>query len=92
MNYEIEYHQLVVHEDIPKLDDAIKQRIKSAIERKLMTRPEIFGVPLRHSAKGHRKLRVGDHRVVFRIEGMKIIILIIAHRSIVYKLFAKGLR
>lgn len=91
MSYEVEYHHLVVRDDIPKLDGVIKMRVKTAIERKLMTRPEIFGIPLRHSTKGHRKLRVGDHRVVFRIEGMKVKILVIEHRSVVYKLFAKRL-
>ena len=85
MSYEIEYHRLVVRNDISRLDPAVKIRIKKAIEQKLMTRPEIFGIPLRHSTKGHRKLRVGDYRVVFRIEGIKIKVIIIEHRSVVYK-------
>lgn len=72
MSYAVEYHRLVVRDDIPKLDSVIKSRIKSAIEQKLMTRPDIFGIPLRHSTEGHRKLRVGDHRIVFRIEGRKV--------------------
>ncbi|TAL20704.1 type II toxin-antitoxin system RelE/ParE family toxin [Patescibacteria group bacterium] len=91
MSYEVEYHHLVVRDDIPKLDHVVKLRIKSAIERKLMTQPEIFGVPLRHSTRGHRKLRVGDHRVVFRIEGMKVQVIIIQHRSVVYKMLADRL-
>ncbi len=85
MSYAVEYHRLVVRDDIPKLDSVIKSRIKAAIEQKLMTRPDIFGIPLRHSTEGHRKLRVGDYRVIFRIEGKKVIIFIIEHRSVIYK-------
>ncbi len=86
MSYAVEYHRIVVRDDIPKLDSVIKARIKAAIEQKLMTRPDIFGIPLRHSTKGHRKLRVRDYRIVFRIEGRKVKIAIIEHRSVIYKM------
>ncbi len=82
--YEIKYHPLVVSEDIPKLGGSDRQRIKVAIEQKLTSHPDLFGVPLRQSLKGHRKLRVGDYRVVFRIEGNQIVIITIWHRSDVY--------
>ena len=83
------YHPLVVRDDIPELDFTIRVRIKQSIEQKLTIQPEIFGVPLRRSLKGHRKLRVGDYRVVFRIEGMKVLILAIKHRSVIYKIVQK---
>lgn len=85
VRYTIKYHWQVVSVDIPKLDLVIRQRIKFSIERKLMTAPEVFGLPLRKSLKGHRKLRVGDYRVVFKIEGRIVYILVIEHRSVVYK-------
>lgn len=85
VNFEIFYHQLVVEEDIPKLGTADKNNIKKAVENKLTTNPEIFGKPLRKSLKGYRKLRVGDYRVIYRIEGKKVKIFYIGHRSIVYK-------
>lgn len=85
MNFELLYHELVVKEDIPQLSSHTKKRIKRAIEEKLLTRPEHFGKPLRRSIKSYRKLRVGDYRVVFKIESKKIKILIIKHRSIIYK-------
>ncbi len=31
-----------------------------------MIEPDVFGFPLRRSRKGHRKLRVGDERVLAR--------------------------
>ena len=91
VNFEIEYHELVKKEDIPKLSSSTRERIKQAIEEKLMTRPEVFGKPLRRSIEGYRKLRVGDYRVIFRIKGRKIKIILIEHRSVVYKLIHKRL-
>jgi mRNA interferase RelE/StbE len=35
--------------------------------------------------KGHRKLRVGDYRVIFRIEGTVVLVLAILHRSVIYQ-------
>lgn len=87
MSYEIEYHESVVKKDIPKLGVSIKDRIKKSIEEKLLVAPEKFGKPLRKSLKNNRKLRVGDYRVIFRIEKKKVKIFKIGHRSIAYKGF-----
>ncbi|MBU2523803.1 type II toxin-antitoxin system RelE/ParE family toxin [Patescibacteria group bacterium] len=84
MKFEILYHELVVREDIPSLMKTAKERIRQAIEIKLSVEPEKFGKPLRKSLKGYRKLRVGDYRIVFRIVGSKIKVLLIKHRSVVY--------
>lgn len=85
MSYEILYLELVVRDDIPKLAWSIKISVRKAIETKLSQRPEVFGKPLRRSLKNYRKLRVGDSRVIFRIEVSTVKIFIIAHRSFVYK-------
>lgn len=85
MRFEIVYHQDVVRDDIPKLDVFIKKKIRRAIEEKLFENPDVFGKPLRRSVKGYRKLRVGDYRIIFRIEKKKVKIFIIQHRSVVYK-------
>lgn len=85
VNFDIVYHYLVVKEDIPKLSTADKKKIKKAIEDKLTSSPEIFGKPLRRSLKGYRKLRIGDYRVIYRIENKKVKILCIGHRSVVYQ-------
>ena len=83
--FTILYHESVVNEDVPKLSSIDKKRIKKGIEEKLSTHPDVFGKPLRRSLKGYRKLRIGDYRIVFRIENTTVIIFCIAHRSIVYK-------
>jgi len=93
IKFEIEYHFLVVKEDIPKISKKEKDRIKRAVEDKLQTQPELFGKPLRKSLRNYRSLRVGDYRVIYRIEppalggGRKKIvkIFVIRHRSVVYK-------
>lgn len=76
---------MVVKNDISKLDKESRAKIKKTIEQKLVASPEIFGKPLRKSLKGYRKLRVGDYRIVFKIAKKTVCILIIEHRSIVYK-------
>ena len=84
--YRVLYHPLVVDRDIPVLPAKMKARIKLAIEQRLTTQPQHYGKPLRYSLKGHRRLRVGDWRVVYRIvaRDRMVIILIICHRKEVY--------
>ena len=87
--YTIEYLITVVKDDIPSLPSSMKAMVKRAIEERLMLDPVSFGKPLRHSLKGHRRLRVGDYRVIYRIEAMKHLVVIIAikHRKNVYEEF-----
>ncbi len=89
MSYIIVYHSLVVKKDIPALSSEIKERVKKEIQSKLTLRPEIFGVPLRQSLKGCRKLRIGNYRVIFQIKDDRVYILAIMHRSIIYKEVSK---
>ncbi len=84
MSFEIVYHPEVVRKDIPKLSSEWKEKIRLTIEARLTTHPDLYGKPLRRSLKGYRKLRVGDYRVIFRIEKNLVKIIIIEHRSIVY--------
>src|SRR3989338_8849364 len=60
------------------------KKTRSAIENKLTAKPEVFGKPLRRSLKGYWKLRVGDYRIIYRIEKIKVKIFMIQHRSVVY--------
>ncbi|HEX9721954.1 MAG TPA: type II toxin-antitoxin system RelE/ParE family toxin [Candidatus Paceibacterota bacterium] len=84
MSFEILYHEAVVSQDIPKLPKEWRGKVQRAIEEKLTSHPEVFGKPLRSSLKGYRKLRAGDWRVIFRIEGNAVKIFAIKHRSVVY--------
>ena len=83
--FEVVYHPLVVRDDIPKLKGIWKDRIRRAILGRLTTSPDLYGKHLRRSLAGYRKLRVGDYRIIFKLEGKKVKIIIIQHRSEVYK-------
>lgn len=84
MAYQILYHPDVKKKDLAKIACNIKETIRKAIEERLVQEPFLFGKPLRHSLKGHRRLQVGDYRIVYRIESENIIILTIGHRKEVY--------
>ncbi|MEM9416940.1 MAG: type II toxin-antitoxin system RelE/ParE family toxin [Bacteroidota bacterium] len=85
-HYAIEYLEVVVKKDIKQLPQTIKFRIKTAIEERLMTNPVTFGKPLRYSLQGHRRLRVGDYRVVYQIDTHNHIVTVVAikHRKDIY--------
>ncbi len=87
--FKVIYHHLVVRDDIPKLSAVWEKNIRRAIESKLTTSPEVYGKPLRRSLKNYRKLRVGNYRVIFRLEGYFVKILVIKHRSEVYSVVEK---
>jgi mRNA interferase RelE/StbE len=62
-----------------------KRRIATAIETRLTDAPELCGAPLRKTLKGHWKLRVGDYRVVYKMNGDEVVILGIRNRRAVYE-------
>ncbi|OIN98440.1 type II toxin-antitoxin system RelE/ParE family toxin [Candidatus Desantisbacteria bacterium CG_4_10_14_0_8_um_filter_48_22] len=61
------YHPKVLSEDIPRLNKNIAERIKKAIEQRLMAAPEKYGARLRKGLGGYWKLRAGDYRVIYKI-------------------------
>lgn len=86
MIYRIEYLKSVVDDDIPTLTKALRKQVKTAIEEKLTTHPIEFGTPLRYSLKGARRLRVGDWRVIYRIEPPNVVLVVkIGHRREIYE-------
>lgn len=85
MPYLLHYHPDVLTEDLPKIDLRMQERIRRAIEGRLATEPTYYGEPLRHRLKGYWKLRVGDFRVVYRLEDNDVWIQKIGHRKEVYE-------
>ena len=82
--YKILYADEVVEQDLPNILKPKKDEIQKAIESKLTSRPEVYTRPLKRSLKGYRKFKVGDYRVVLRIEESVVKIFVIQHRSTVY--------
>jgi mRNA interferase RelE/StbE len=89
VQFELRYHPTVKLHDIPRLDQKARERIRKAIESRLMTAPHEYGLPLRKNLKGYWKLRVGDYRVVFRIAGSEVFVLCIRHRKDVYEIMSE---
>jgi mRNA interferase RelE/StbE len=86
VTFDLHYHPDVKSIDLPLLDVRIRTRIKNAIEARLTTAPHQYGEPLRKTLRGYWKLRGGDFRVVYKIEGEEtVLILAIIHRKKVYE-------
>ncbi len=85
--FEIRYHDRVLTHDLPALPQTMRSRIRAAIEQRLMVDPVSYGKPLRGSLRGHRRLRVGDWRIVYRIDAARSAVFIVAidHRKDVYE-------
>ena len=84
--YVIEYLQSV-KVDFSSISKFNKEQIRKAIEKKLATNPIEFGKPLQYSLKGLRRLRVGDYRIIFKIEEQekKVLVVKVGHRREVYE-------
>lgn len=89
MLYTLLYHPKVKTEDIPRITLADRILICRAIEQRLIVDPIRYGMPLRWSLKGYRKLRVGDYRIIYYVCGEEIRIIMIGHRRDVYKISDK---
>ncbi len=70
---------------IARLDPSVRSLIQKAVES-LARNPE-RGKPLPHDLSGLRSLRTSDYRIIYRIRGGELIVLIVAigHRRDVYK-------
>ena len=87
IKYHISYLEEVVKKHIPDLPASAKALIKRAIEERLTINPCGFGKPLRYSLKGHRRLRVSDYGIVYRIdtETNPVVVVATKHRKDVYE-------
>ena len=84
MTWQISYHP-EIENDISGLPKNIKTRVQKAVEQRLLADPIRYGVPLRRSLYGYRKLRVEDYRVIFKVHQKNIVVLKIGHRKEVYQ-------
>ena len=84
-NYSIEFLRTALKE-LSKLPKDIQQRIAQKIEE-LKTNPCPPGVIAPTNGNGQLRLRVGDYRIIYRIEADKVVIVIIkvGHRKNIYK-------
>ena len=75
--------------DFRKLDRTVQQRIINYLENKVAaaSNPRQFGQALQGPLKGFWRYRVGDYRIVCRIEDDRLVVLVVAvgHRKDVYQ-------
>ncbi len=85
--YRIKSLKSVTERDLPNLPKTIRLRVQKAIKERLTVDPINLGEPLHHSLKGFRRLRVGDYRVVYRVDQSErtVVITEIGHRDTIYK-------
>ena len=83
--YRIEYSQNAIS-NIKKFPKNVQERIIRAIEERLFVSPKEVGKPLVKQWKDHRRLRVGDYRVIYKVIDEKILVFIVDvdHRKDVY--------
>ena len=85
MAFTVKYHPDVKEIDLPLINVKMQKRIRRAIESRLMTAPQEYGLPLRNHLGGYWKLRGGDYRGVFKVEREIVFVLGIRHRKNIYK-------
>ncbi|MBV4493949.1 type II toxin-antitoxin system RelE/ParE family toxin [Pseudomonas sp. SWRI12] len=78
MAWGVIYHP-EVQDDLDQLGAAAANRILDVIEARIMNgEPDKTGKPLRASLAGCRRIRTGDTRIVYRVDGKVIQVLIVA--------------
>jgi mRNA interferase RelE/StbE len=65
--------------DLRKIDREIQRRILRYLREKIATEkdPRRFGAPLRRELSGLWKYRLGDYRLICRIEDKKVVVYVI---------------
>ena len=78
MVWGVVYHP-EVRDDLDQLGAAGANRILDVIEERIINgEPDKSGKPLRASLAGCRRIRAGDTRIVYRVDGKAIQVLIVA--------------
>lgn len=78
MVWNVIYHH-DVQDDLDQFGSAAANRILDAIDDRIRNgEPDKSGNPLRKGLHGCRRIRVGDTRIVYRVDGKAIEVLIVA--------------
>ena len=87
--YAVVYRPEVATEDLLRVPRNLRARIIRAVETRLMTEPARYGERLRRSLIGLWKIRVGDYRVCYEIEGRTVTVWAIRHRREIYSILER---
>jgi len=85
MKYRIILDPRVLREDIPRIPPTSRTQIERAVNERLAVNPVGLGKPLTGEFKGLYRLRVGDWRIIYKVEGDNVTIRFIKLRRDAYK-------
>jgi len=88
--WRVVYNSLV-YSDFENIDKHSALKVKEIITERLYQSPDLYGLPLRKSLKGYRKLRVGDYRVIYLVSSNTVLIEGVGHRKNIYEMIKKRL-
>jgi mRNA interferase RelE/StbE len=75
--WKIKIHRLVLEEDFKSIGRSEQEIILKNIRKKLSVDPEGYGKALLGELRGYWRLRVGDYRVIYKIQRDIIQVLVI---------------
>ncbi|WP_081668000.1 type II toxin-antitoxin system RelE family toxin [Metapseudomonas resinovorans] len=74
MNWSVRFHP-EVEQDLKQLGSAEAKRVLKVIRERIAEgEPDKIGKPLRGALAGHRRIRTGDVRIIYRINGTEIVL------------------
>ncbi len=84
--YSVAISDIVKNQSDKKISKSAKAEIIKAINNKLVNDPMVFSKPLQYNFVGLRSFRVGDYRVIIKVneESKTIEIYDIGHRKDIY--------
>lgn len=84
--YKIKFLKSVTEENLPTLPVKIEARVREAIDKRIAVDPVNLGKALRGRLVGSRRLRVGDYRIIYRVDKLEHTVTItkVGHRSTIY--------
>ncbi|WP_083245902.1 type II toxin-antitoxin system RelE family toxin [Pseudomonas sp. TCU-HL1] len=76
MNWSVRFHP-EVEQDLKQLGSAEAKRVLKVIRERIAEgEPDKIGKPLRGALAGHRRIRTGDVRIIYRINGTEIVLVL----------------
>ena len=76
MTWSVRFHP-EVEQDLRQLGSAEAKRVLKVIRERIAEgEPDKIGKPLRGALAGHRRIRTGDVRIVYRINGTEIVLVL----------------
>lgn len=76
MNWNVRFHP-AVEDDLKQLGSAEAKRILKVIRERIVSgEPDKIGKPLRGALSGYRRIRTGDVRIVYRVNGTEIVLVL----------------